>query len=197
MLMKALFAKTRCLLPLACALLPLLLTGCETFGSYRTEEEMQRREDALILDEKFQKLSGRIEGLEIEVQQLSETVNAVQTKQGAAMQSQTQSLQARLDALEARLRTVEVAREKDKQEIVDKLSQKMSQIMTTSSSSGGSKKTTKRSHADSGYEHEVQPGDTLSAIAAAYGVTSKIIIDNNDIKDPNRLRVGQKLFIPG
>ena len=196
MLMKALFAKTRCLLPLACALLPLLLTGCETFGSYRTEEEMQRREDALILDEKFQKLSGRIEGLEIEVQQLSETVNAVQTKQGAAMQSQTQSLHTRLDALEARLRTVEVAREKDKQEIVDKLSQKMSQIMTTSSSSGGSKKTTKRSHADSGYEHEVQPGDTLSAIAAAYGVTSKIIIDNNDIKDPNRLRVGQKLFIP-
>jgi len=195
--MKTLSAKSLCLPLIACGILPLLLTGCETLGGYRAEEEMQRREDALILDEKFSKLSGRIEGLEIEVQQLSDSVSAMQTRQGAAVQSQMQALQARIDALEGRLRSVEVAREKDKQEIVDKLSQKMSQIMTSSSSGGGSsRKSSKRSHANSGYEHEVQPGDTLSAIAAAYGVTSKIIIDNNDIKDPNRLRVGQKLFIP-
>lgn len=196
MLMKALFAKTRCLLPLACAILPLLTAGCGTLGGYGTEEEMQRREDALILDSKFSKLSGRIEGLEIEVQQLSDALQSSQSKQGAAAQSQAQSLQSRIEALESRLRAVEVAREKDKQEIVDKLSTKMAQIMSTSSSSSSSRKTNKRSQADSGYEHEVQPGDTLSGIAAAYGATTKIIIENNDIKDPNRLRVGQKLFIP-
>ena len=88
MLMKALFAKTRCLLPLACAILPLLTAGCGTLGGYGTEEEMQRREDALILDEKFSKLSGRIEGLEIEVQQLSDALQSSQSKQGAAAQSQ-------------------------------------------------------------------------------------------------------------
>ena len=42
----------------------------------------------------------------------------------------------------------------------------------------------------------MQAGESLSAIASAYGVTIKTILDNNEIKDPNRLRVGQKLFIP-
>ena len=52
------------------------------------------------------------------------------------------------------------------------------------------------SGAQTGYEHEVKAGESLSAIASTYGVTIKTIIDNNDIKDPNKLRVGQKLFIP-
>ena len=96
---------------------------------------------------------------------------------------------------------MDAARERDKQEIVDKLSSKITQIVGSSKSSGSSarKQSAKKSSSSSsqtGYEHEVQAGETLSAIAAAYGVTSKVILDNNDIKDPNRLRVGQKLFIP-
>ncbi|QHI70901.1 LysM peptidoglycan-binding domain-containing protein [Tichowtungia aerotolerans] len=47
-----------------------------------------------------------------------------------------------------------------------------------------------------GYEHVVQRGETLSAIAKAYNVTAKAIIEANKIKNPNRLSVGQKLFIP-
>lgn len=54
---------------------------------------------------------------------------------------------------------------------------------------------------EEGYEHVVQSGDTLSGIVQAYRsqnikVTSKAIMDANPTVKWERLRVGQKLFIP-
>ena len=45
--------------------------------------------------------------------------------------------------------------------------------------------------------YTVAPGDTLSAIAARFGVTVQSIVDYNGIADPNYLRAGQVLLIPG
>jgi LysM repeat protein len=42
----------------------------------------------------------------------------------------------------------------------------------------------------------VQPGDTLYAIAQAYGVTVESILEANPGVDPRSLRVGQRLCIP-
>ena len=184
----------RILLAAPCAALLAGASGCVTLTD--DAEQMQAREDMLIVQDKMQKLDGRIEGLELEVERLHQEVNA-----SRSAPSPVQPLQARLDDLETRIRAVDAARERDKQEIVDKLSSKITQIVGSSKSSGSSarKQSAKKSSSSSsqtGYEHEVQAGETLSAIAAAYGVTSKVILDNNDIKDPNRLRVGQKLFIP-
>ena len=44
--------------------------------------------------------------------------------------------------------------------------------------------------------YEVQEGDTLSAIAAAYGLPVQAIMDANLIVDPNRIEVGQILELP-
>jgi len=52
-----------------------------------------------------------------------------------------------------------------------------------------------RAHAD--VKHVVQRGHTLDAIAHRYHVTVKAIADANHIHDPQRLRVGQELVIPG
>ncbi|MCI0394843.1 MAG: LysM peptidoglycan-binding domain-containing protein [Chloroflexi bacterium] len=43
----------------------------------------------------------------------------------------------------------------------------------------------------------VQPGDTLSEIAAMFGVTVQAIVDANAIGNPNLIYVGQELIIPG
>lgn len=43
----------------------------------------------------------------------------------------------------------------------------------------------------------VQPGDTLGAIAALYGVTAQAIMDANGITDPRIVRAGSRLIIPG
>ncbi len=44
--------------------------------------------------------------------------------------------------------------------------------------------------------HVVQSGETLSGIAAAYGVTTQDLIDANDISNPSLVVVGQELKIP-
>jgi LysM repeat protein len=44
--------------------------------------------------------------------------------------------------------------------------------------------------------HTVKPGETLGSIAKKYGVTVAAIQAVNDIPDPNKIRVGQKITIP-
>ncbi len=45
--------------------------------------------------------------------------------------------------------------------------------------------------------YQVQPGDTLSAIAARFGVSTDELVQSNQLSDPNNLTVGEYLVIPG
>lgn len=45
-------------------------------------------------------------------------------------------------------------------------------------------------------QYKVRPGQTVSHIARELGVSSRAILDANGIRDPRRLRAGQKLKIP-
>ena len=45
--------------------------------------------------------------------------------------------------------------------------------------------------------HSVQKGDTLSSIASSYGTSWKRLAEYNNISNPNQLKVGQELRIPG
>ena len=49
----------------------------------------------------------------------------------------------------------------------------------------------------SGSTYVVKAGDALSKIAALHGVKSKDLLAANNITDANKIRVGQKLVIPG
>jgi LysM repeat protein len=42
----------------------------------------------------------------------------------------------------------------------------------------------------------VREGDTLSGIAARFGVSEQAILDANPRSDPNRLLVGEEIMIP-
>ena len=48
-----------------------------------------------------------------------------------------------------------------------------------------------------GQVYIVQPGDTLSRIAARFGVTTDDLIAGNGITDPDNLVIGTRLIIPG
>lgn len=48
-----------------------------------------------------------------------------------------------------------------------------------------------------GTTYEVASGDTLGKIAGNYGVTVDALMKANNITDPRKLRIGQKLVIPG
>ncbi|MCC7367288.1 MAG: serine hydrolase [Chloroflexi bacterium] len=47
-----------------------------------------------------------------------------------------------------------------------------------------------------GGQYLVQAGDTLSGIAKSLGVTMKALLEANELVDPDRLTVGQKLSVP-
>ena len=49
----------------------------------------------------------------------------------------------------------------------------------------------------SGPIYIVQPGDTLSSIAARFNLTIDALMTANNLSDPNQLDVGQQLVIPG
>lgn len=51
--------------------------------------------------------------------------------------------------------------------------------------------------AQSAITHQVQRGETLSSIAARYGVPVHSLVEVNRIQNPNNIRVGQRLQIPG
>lgn len=50
--------------------------------------------------------------------------------------------------------------------------------------------------AGSGATYRVRSGDTLIAIAARFGTTTKVLVALNGISDPSRLKVGQILRLP-
>jgi murein DD-endopeptidase MepM/ murein hydrolase activator NlpD len=48
-----------------------------------------------------------------------------------------------------------------------------------------------------GGAHEIRPGDTLSEIAAHYGVSSSTLADLNDLANPDLILAGTSLVLPG
>jgi len=94
---------------------------------------------------------------------------------------------ARFDEIEQSLGGTEAARARDKQEILDHLSKQIAEMLKSQQPVRVS---------DTGYEHVVEAGQTLSDIALAYKVTVQAIVRANNLPNENNIVVGQKLFIP-
>ena len=172
----------------------LLLTagGCVTTDDPATR--MSEREDFRLLRENMSRIEGRLETMEMEYRRLFNEMESLKNATGSD-DARARDAQARMDSIEARISALDAARERDRREIVDQLSARIAELMRSGRSSrkpGSSA----RAVSDTGYEHEVQTGETLSAIAAAYKVSVKVIVEANNLEDPDHLRKGQKLFIP-
>ncbi|MBI2441351.1 MAG: LysM peptidoglycan-binding domain-containing protein [Lentisphaerae bacterium] len=175
------------------------LPGCITMRS--SSETARTQEDLLLMQEDLGRTRGRLESLEMEYQRVLRELEATRSA-AASGKGETSSTPQRLNELERRVNLLEEARVKDRQAIIDQLSGKLAEIV-----GGGSGQTSRKvkpvtdvisSNAEglSGYEHVVQEGETLSAIATAYKVKVAAIIEANKLQNPDTLLKGQKLFIP-
>jgi LysM repeat protein len=183
--MQSLTMKTRLALLLP---IPLLLaaSGCVTIVD---EAAMARQQsDMEILREDVQRLQEQLKRIDLEQQNLARDMETLRR----SARTETGSGASRVDELERRLQALAAARDEDRKAIIDELSRKMATIV-----GGQSSPSPARSGAatETGYEHVVQQGETLSQIAKAYKVSASAIMKANNLKS-STIRVGQKLFIP-
>ena len=184
-------------------LLPLTLgLAFVTAGCVTTQEEgppPATQSDVGYLREEIRRLAARLDASDAELGRVQGDVMASRSSQpDYASSAQVQSVQTQLDDLQRQIRALDAARAQDKKEIYDDISKKIATLLKSSSASSAaaSRPSKPRSPSQSGIEHVVQSGESLSKIAAAYGVSMKVIVDENGLSDPGNIRVGQKLFIP-
>jgi len=164
----------------------LLGSGCVTLVDQNTVAQQQA--DMEKLRENVQRIQEKINGLELEQQNLQRDMGSMK---GAPREDMV--VRNRLDTLERQVQSLAAARDADRKQIVN-------QVATIVGSSGGGssgRSSSGRSSGgtQSGVEHVVESGQTLSAIAVAYKVSASSIKKANSMKS-DTLRVGQKLFIP-
>jgi len=168
-----------------CLLAITLSSGCQTLGGrQRREAEMRRRNDIGNMKAAIARLERQIEGLESGNQAVFQQLEEVRE----LLERERSECDARLAAIDHRLNGEVAAREELRKAVVNDLSKKVSSIMNTRTAATG--------RSDSGYEHVVKAGQTLSEIAAVYHVKVSVIVRENGLKNPDDIKVGQKLFIP-
>lgn len=162
-------------------------SGCETLvGQQHRVAETRLNSDLANIRTDLQRIEQRMDGLEADREnmhvQLAELRN----------ESQQSDLRhnAELAAIDMQLKTQTQEQTRVRQDLAEELSGKISKIMKTQAVSAPAART------QTGYEHVVKAGQTLSEIAREYKANSAAIIKANNMKDPNDLKVGQKLFIP-
>ena len=185
-----------------------LLAGCfATTGHLRTVEDDVTRRSAWT-DEKIGELSTEIDQLHAENDALRLRMDDVadrQNKLGNELASRFTDLEAtdaRVsdEARRAAARAAELGanRDQDREELLQRMNVILDEVVQENKRLR-SRLDSLESQVATGASgsHTVQAGDTLASIAARYGTTAQAIADANSISDPNAIRVGQTLVIPG
>lgn len=176
-------------------IVPLLLLGCAP--SRPRLDTMQSnqaglREDIRQLELAVEKTSGHIDELEKRISFLEGNITAniadlqrsVDNLSGN-MEDRDVRTKKKIEDVSAELKAVSANVESRYQSVVAE-NKKLLQAIEEA----------KKSSFTTGYEHVVESGETLGEIARNYGVTVEVIVEANDLGDPDALRMGQTLFIP-
>jgi LysM repeat protein len=165
----------------------ILSSGCETLtGKQRRQSELRTHGEMRNIKASIQRLEERLDGIEAGREDLYEQISDLRATQGQVDARRG----AELRAIESKLAAEREAQERARKAMVDKLSKQVSTIVKTQAAATSSRRS------ESGYEHVVKGGETLSEIAKAYGVRISVITKANKLKNPDDLRLGQTLFIP-
>jgi LysM repeat protein len=171
----------------------LLLAGC--VNTEIKQEQASQREDIRGMQDKLDKLQSDIVSVQSENDALKTQVSNLKEDLATSNDTNDQYKKdiSRLDDL---IKKLDSARDQDRKIIVDEVSSEISRlskkIQTVSTPTPAPKSP---AVVEEGVEHTVSKGETLLAIAKAYGVTMKQIREANKL-NTDSLKVGQKLFIP-
>lgn len=157
--------------------------GCLSAQQERQRADMRRQAQLDSLRVSIERLEERVDGLNQSQQDLYRRLEDVQ--QETVRRSEDTS--GKVAGIEQALKAAEAARAELRKEIVEDISRRMAGMLQSRAPVSGSQ---------TGREHPVQPGETLSEIARAYGVQVGVIVRANNLKNADAIRAGQVLFIP-
>lgn len=153
------------------------------------QRALEQRQQQQQLSEHRQRIQMQFEDNEAQLIDTQEELRQIKGELAARpSRDDLQRMENRISALEQMIQRMEAQRNKDREELLEILSQRIATVLSQQQA---------RQAVSSGRTHEVAQGETLSAIAAAYRVSSQAIIRANNLQNPNALRIGQKLTIPG
>ncbi len=180
------FLFTLCLLVMI--VLPAVGQQRRSSGIAPSSQAMAQQAQAIReLEYSVQRLAARFDVIEQQQSALASRITSLEQGKNTATKDDIAALRADLNAVRA-------SQEQMRGEIVDDLSKKLATLAKQR------EEAERKAHAaatqKSGYKHTVEAGQTISAIADAYGVSVRSIIKANKISDPSKIRVGQVLLIP-
>lgn len=180
--------------PALAALLTLFMAGCAGSGRVSSPQIQSLNSRQAALTEEIERLNEEIRSLksmqerydhltsdEILKQPLQEDIRRCSKKE--------QELEKRVDALEESITTARASWNKKLETVLDVVRKENAQLRSAIEQ-------LQRSSASTGWEHTVSRGETLAIIAKEYGARARDIVEANDLDDPDKISVGQVLFIP-
>lgn len=152
-----------------------------------TDHPVVKTENQILRDD-LEVLRQHVEALE-QAQAQQDLATPDQARAIADLKAAVATLRADMDQQSRR-------QEQQKQEIIDSISAKMADLLKKQAASRpASRPSAAPSYNGTAREHTVQSGETLSAIAKAYGSSVGAIKRANNM-DSDTVRVGQKLVVP-
>jgi nucleoid-associated protein YgaU len=186
--------------------LAVVTSGCGTGGLavkkdvWEAQDTFERRQAGL--SEKVLSLEGRIDALEADLSAANYRLEELAGEVGGMRSEFSRGLEAVRDGqqelgieLERRIREQGDARTKDRQDLLARMEIILEEV-TAENRRLNDELAAVKSSVGVGYTHEVKAGESLARIAAKYGLTVAEVAAANDISNPDRISVGQELFIP-
>jgi outer membrane murein-binding lipoprotein Lpp len=157
------------------------------------------REDARLERQKVLKAADTLDELTAQIEQLRARQDAL-TKAVNDLTGEVESLRGENDQIRAKLAAAEASRAKEREALIGEVSSLVGGAKGRVAAPEPSAPAPKPA-VEKGYEHVVQPGETIYGIARFYreqgvAVTSTNICEANGIDRKVPLKAGQKLFIP-
>lgn len=161
-------------------------SGCASYMQETRQNMARETQERTNMASDVAMLKERLKGIESAQEQLSRDImdlKDIVSRRASSDADMSSKLSQAVKALEAR-------DDQMQKDTIESISRKIAEIMKGQGSSSS------RVVSGTGVEHVVEAGQTLSAIAQAYGVTVSAIVKANNLQNANSLREGQKLFIP-
>lgn len=194
-------------LVLGAALVLLSLPGCGTGGLAVKKDIWDAQDDFSArqtgLSEKVLQLEGRISGLEESVgavergqEGLGTRIATIESELARGIEALRSGQQQLGIELESKIRSSDTARKSDRDDVLRRLEIVLDEVTSENKRLTEELDAVKASTAPGG-THTVTRGETLASIAAKYGVSVSAMLATNNLADPNLIKVGQKLAVPG